>query len=88
MLTPQIKLKSRSNGSNNASRNTTYNVPHNIIPVNEDGWRPGQSVRHGKFGEGVIIKLEGSGTNCRAHIQFFKLGMKVLDLNVAKLERV
>ena len=80
--------QSRSNGSNNASRNTTYNVPHNIIPVNEDGWRPGQSVRHGKFGEGVIIKLEGSGTNCRAHIQFFKLGMKVLDLNVAKLERV
>jgi DNA helicase-2/ATP-dependent DNA helicase PcrA len=52
------------------------------------GWRIGQSVAHAKFGEGVIINLEGSGENCRAQINFGAVGIKVLDLSVAKLERV
>jgi DNA helicase-2/ATP-dependent DNA helicase PcrA len=76
------------------SGNTAYSSKisnpshHNIIQVSEDGWRAGLNVKHPKFGEGTIIKLEGSGTNCRAHIQFNKSGLKVLDLTVAKLEKV
>jgi DNA helicase II / ATP-dependent DNA helicase PcrA len=45
-------------------------------------------VAHQKFGEGVIVNLEGSGTNTRAHINFGRHGMKLLDLNIAKLDRV
>ncbi|MGH8808814.1 MAG: UvrD-helicase domain-containing protein [Noviherbaspirillum sp.] len=52
------------------------------------GWRVGETVSHQKFGEGVIVNIEGSGTNMRAHINFGRHGMKLLDLNVAKLERV
>jgi len=52
------------------------------------GWRIGESVIHGKFGEGVIVNIEGSGSNCRAQINFGSAGMKVLDLSIAKLERV
>ncbi|TFW10616.1 DNA helicase II [Massilia arenosa] len=52
------------------------------------GWRIGESVMHGKFGEGVIVNIEGSGTNARAQINFGKSGMKMLDLSIAKLERV
>jgi DNA helicase-2/ATP-dependent DNA helicase PcrA len=52
------------------------------------GWRVGETVAHQKFGEGVIVNLEGSGTNTRAHINFGRHGMKLLDLNIAKLERV
>jgi len=52
------------------------------------GWRIGESVAHAKFGEGVIVNLEGSGTNARAQINFGKAGMKMLDLSVAKLERL
>ena len=52
------------------------------------GWRVGESVSHVKFGEGVIVNIEGSGTNCRAHINFGRHGMKLLDLNIAKLEKV
>lgn len=52
------------------------------------GWRVGQSVAHAKFGEGVIVNIEGSGSNCRAHINFGKFGMKLLDLSIAKLEKV
>jgi DNA helicase-2/ATP-dependent DNA helicase PcrA len=55
---------------------------------NAPGWRIGESVAHGKFGEGVIINIEGSGGNARAQINFGRAGIKVLDLSVAKLERV
>lgn len=51
-------------------------------------WRIGESVAHAKFGEGVIVNIEGSGGNARAQINFGSAGMKVLDLSVAKLDRV
>ena len=51
-------------------------------------WRIGESVAHAKFGEGVIVNIEGSGGNARAQINFGSAGMKVLDLSVAKLERL
>jgi DNA helicase-2/ATP-dependent DNA helicase PcrA len=56
--------------------------------ANQSGWRTGQHVQHAKFGAGTIMKIEGSHDNSRAHIQFGKLGLKVLDLSVAKLEKV
>lgn len=52
------------------------------------GWRVGQSVAHAKFGEGVIVNIEGSGSTSRAHINFGKFGMKLLDLSIAKLEKI
>ncbi|MYN38288.1 UvrD-helicase domain-containing protein [Duganella sp. FT109W] len=52
------------------------------------GWRLGQSVAHAKFGEGVIVNIEGSGNNARAQINFGSAGMKVLDLSIAKLEKI
>ncbi len=51
------------------------------------GWSIGETVHHQKFGEGVIINIEGGGTNSRAHINFGRNGMKLLDLSVAKLEK-
>jgi DNA helicase-2/ATP-dependent DNA helicase PcrA len=52
------------------------------------GWRVGESVTHPKFGEGVIVNIEGGGSNTRAHINFGRHGMKLLDLSIAKLEKV
>jgi DNA helicase-2/ATP-dependent DNA helicase PcrA len=52
------------------------------------GWRIGESVAHAKFGEGVIVNIEGGAGAARAQINFGAAGMKVLDLSVAKLERV
>ncbi len=52
------------------------------------GWRIGESVFHAKFGEGVIVNIEGSGATGRAQINFGHAGMKVLDLSVAKLDRL
>jgi DNA helicase-2/ATP-dependent DNA helicase PcrA len=50
------------------------------------GFRVGQSVRHAKFGDGVIVKLEGSGSDARAKINFGPHGMKELALAIAKLQ--
>ncbi|HXF46446.1 MAG TPA: hypothetical protein VNK91_10050, partial [Burkholderiaceae bacterium] len=50
------------------------------------GFRVGQSVRHARFGDGVIIRLEGSGDDARAKINFGPAGVKELLLGVAKLQ--
>ena len=52
------------------------------------GFRAGQGVFHGKFGEGVIVTLEGSGADARAQVNFGRHGMKWLALAVAKLTPV
>jgi len=53
------------------------------------GFEVGQSVRHQKFGEGVIVACEGSGTDARVQINFGGPGnMKWLALAYARLEAV
>jgi DNA helicase-2/ATP-dependent DNA helicase PcrA len=47
--------------------------------------RIGQSVFHNKFGEGVIVTLEGQGDDARAQVNFGRHGAKWLALSVAKL---
>jgi len=51
-------------------------------------WRVGQSVFHHKFGEGVIITLEGSGADARAQVNFGRHGPKWLALAIARLTPV
>jgi len=55
---------------------------------NGHGLRSGQSVFHTKFGEGVIVTLEGLGADARAQVNFGRHGMKWLALSVAKLTPV
>ncbi len=49
-------------------------------------WRIGQSVRHAKFGLGVIIDAEGRGNDARVQVNFRDAGVKWLALEYAKLE--
>jgi DNA helicase-2/ATP-dependent DNA helicase PcrA len=50
--------------------------------------RTGQTVFHNKFGEGVIVTLEGRGADARAQVNFGRHGSKWLALAVAKLTPV
>ena len=50
------------------------------------GLRIGQSVSHARFGLGVIVNAEGSGSDARVQVNFGAQGMKWLALSVAKLE--
>ena len=49
------------------------------------GFAIGQNVQHGKFGLGVIVDAEGSGSDTRVQVNFGHAGMKWLALAVAKL---
>jgi DNA helicase-2/ATP-dependent DNA helicase PcrA len=49
------------------------------------GFALGQRVLHAKFGEGVILNLEGSGPNARIQVNFEKAGSKWLVAGYANL---
>ncbi|MFP5430987.1 MAG: DNA helicase II [Gammaproteobacteria bacterium] len=58
---------------------------------NDDGngaYRLGQAVRHPRFGDGVILKFEGSGPNARIQVNFNEVGSKWLVAQYARLESV
>lgn len=56
-----------------------------LRPGADVGIRLGQRVRHGKFGDGVILNCEGQGAHARVEINFEKAGTKWLVLNYANL---
>jgi DNA helicase-2/ATP-dependent DNA helicase PcrA len=51
-----------------------------------DGMRLGQRVRHGKFGEGVVMGSEGHGQHARVQVNFEGAGTKWLVVAYARLE--
>jgi DNA helicase-2/ATP-dependent DNA helicase PcrA len=60
-------------------------------PVEEPaapGMRLGARVRHGKFGEGVVLHVEGNGAHARVQVNFEGQGTKWLMLQYANLEPV
>jgi DNA helicase-2/ATP-dependent DNA helicase PcrA len=50
------------------------------------GVRLGARVRHGKFGEGVILTVEGNGPHARVQVNFEAQGTKWLMVQYANLE--
>src|SRR5882672_1543951 len=50
------------------------------------GMRLGQRVRHGKFGEGVVLNFEGQGSHARVQVNFERQGTKWLMVSYANLE--
>jgi DNA helicase-2/ATP-dependent DNA helicase PcrA len=52
----------------------------------ESGLRLGQRVRHGKFGEGVVLRYEGAGAHARVQVNFESAGAKWLVMSYANLE--
>ena len=50
------------------------------------GMRLGARVRHGKFGEGVVLNVEGNGPHARVQVNFEQQGTKWLMMQYANLE--
>ncbi len=71
----------RISSSPSASTPSAGNVDYSGFEVN-------MRVRHNRFGEGVILSLEGEGNNKKALISFENFGQKQLLLKFARLERV
>jgi DNA helicase-2/ATP-dependent DNA helicase PcrA len=73
-----------------ASRGKKFSVPK--VPVEEPkgrrGFRPGQKVRHPKYGEGTVYHREGEGEEAKITVQFSRFGLKKLVEKYAQLESV
>jgi DNA helicase II / ATP-dependent DNA helicase PcrA len=72
-----------------ASRGKKFNRPQ--LPVEKasggGSFRPGQRVKHPKYGEGVVYRREGEGENAKITVQFPRFGLKKLVEKYAHLER-
>ena len=58
----------------------------NEIPI--AGLTIGDQVLHDRFGEGLIISLEGKGNDAKATVDFFNTGEKNLLLKFARLKKI
>jgi DNA helicase-2/ATP-dependent DNA helicase PcrA len=56
----------------------------------QDGvsFRPGNRVRHSKYGYGTVLRREGQGENTKLTVSFHGIGVKKLVARYADLERV
>ena len=72
-----------------ASRGKKFTRPKVEIsePTGNRGFRPGQKVRHPKYGEGTVYKREGAGDDAKITVQFPGVGLKKLVEKFAQLER-
>jgi DNA helicase-2/ATP-dependent DNA helicase PcrA len=76
-VTRPVSFGRRARGGNNAQ------------PVDDVGpFRLGQRVEHPKFGEGIVLTLEGQGSHARVQVNFENAGSKWLVVAYANLEAV
>jgi DNA helicase-2/ATP-dependent DNA helicase PcrA len=72
-----------------ASRGKKFNVPKMVPeePKGRRGFRPGQKVKHPKYGEGTVYQREGDGEDAKITVQFPRFGLKKLVERYAQLEK-
>ncbi len=72
-----------------ASRGKKFSLPKQplVTPAGKRGFRPGQKVRHPKYGEGTVYQREGEGEDAKITVQFPRFGLKKLVEKYAQLER-
>jgi DNA helicase II / ATP-dependent DNA helicase PcrA len=72
-----------------ASRGKKFSVPKVLPeePTGRRGFRPGQKVKHPKYGEGTVYQREGDGEDAKLTVQFPRFGLKKLVERYAQLEK-
>ena len=83
--TPSTTLPS---SSPRAARNSACPKLPVEEPKGKKGFRPGQKVRHPKYGEGTVYQREGEGEDAKITVQFPRFGLKKLVEKYAQLEGV
>ncbi len=69
-----------------APKFTPYKTPSDFVPSDTAGLKEGMKVEHPKFGFGQVVKLDESGADRKAKINFDDFGEKTLLLSFAKLK--
>ena len=75
-IRPQVNVSTSSVSV--SSKSPVYTEELNGLSI-------GQRVMHGKFGEGVLLNVEGSGEHIRVQVNFTNVGQKWLMLAYANL---
>jgi DNA helicase-2/ATP-dependent DNA helicase PcrA len=72
-----------------ASRGKKFSTPKMLSeePTGRRGFRPGQKVKHPKYGEGTVYQREGDGEDAKITVQFPRFGLKKLVEKYAQLEK-
>ncbi len=69
-------------------RKPLYRNPTHSNTATSNVLKPGRQVRHKKFGEGMVVDLEGQGDHARVQVNFAEVGTKWLVCCHANLETV
>jgi len=72
-----------------ASKGKKFSIPK-LVPeehTGKRGFRPGQKVKHPKYGEGTVYRREGEGEEAKITVQFPRFGLKKLVEKYAQLEK-
>ncbi|MGI9579401.1 MAG: 3'-5' exonuclease, partial [Microthrixaceae bacterium] len=78
----------RPRGRDTAEARATRPAPPRTSGAHLLGIKVGDDVRHGKWGDGVVLDIEGSGDKTEAVVRFPEMGEKRLLLAWAPLEQI
>lgn len=71
------------------NKKNSYNFINTSASIDlGNGISVGCTVLHKKFGEGIVIKIEGNKSDLRYQINFIENGIKWLAADLAKLEKI
>jgi DNA helicase-2/ATP-dependent DNA helicase PcrA len=79
-----VNAVAEEQSSSTASRNASSSSGNK----SSGGFRPNQRVRHAKYGQGIIIRVEGEGEDARLTVNFPGYGQKKLVAKFAGLEKI
>ena len=80
-IRPRVQVSRPLHSPRTSRRRSAVNTSQN-----DHGVRLGQSVRHKKYGDGVVTNFEGEGAHARVEVNFETAGTKILIMSYANLE--
>ncbi len=83
--TPQARTPAATGG---AGKRYGRKIAATVVDGAGQGWRPGDRVRHKRFGTGVVLSCQGRGPQLKLVVYFDRDGRKTLVPTIAKLEKV
>jgi len=84
----EVRPRPTHGGGATPARRRGGPAPATVTDADGTGWRPGDRVRHQRFGSGVILACQGTGAQLKLVVFFDRAGRKTLVPTIARLEKV
>ncbi len=85
-LTPRMGQRTAFAPVSMLQRDAQVGATSQYHAATSSGWHSGQAVFHNKFGEGMIVDLEGSGADARVQVNFRKVRGEVAGAGVRQAD--